>query len=67
MGSALHAAAAGGYLILVHVLTQAGSQLDQLDKEQNSPLILAIENGHHDIVKYLVKAGANITFKVFSV
>lgn len=65
MGSALHAASAGGYLILVHILTQAGAQLDQLDKEQNSPLILAIQNSHNDIVKYLIKAGANISLKVY--
>lgn len=66
MGSALHAACAGGHLVVVHVLIQAGAQLDQLDKEQNTALILAIQNGHNDVIKYLVKAGASILFKVMN-
>lgn len=66
MGSALHAASAGGHFSEVHILTQAGAQLDLLDKEQNTSLMLAVTNGHNDVVKYLVKAGANVSFKVFS-
>lgn len=64
MGTALHAACANGFISVVHVLTQAGVQLDTLDKEHNTALILATQNGHNDIVKYLIKAGASITLKV---
>ncbi len=64
MGSALHAASAGGFITVVHILIQAGAQLDLLDKDQNTSLMLATVNGRNDVVKYLIKAGADISFKV---
>lgn len=64
MGSALHAACSGGFITIVHILTQAGSQLNLLDKEQNTSLMLATLNGHNDVVKYLIKVGADVSFKV---
>uniref|UniRef100_A0A1B6ECU3 Histone-lysine N-methyltransferase n=2 Tax=Clastoptera arizonana TaxID=38151 RepID=A0A1B6ECU3_9HEMI len=63
MGSALHAACAGGHLSVVHLLLQAGANTDVLDRDQNTPLMLACNNGHNDVVKYLVKAGASVTLK----
>jgi ankyrin repeat protein len=64
MGTALHAACLGGHLSVVHILLQARVQLDVLDRDQNTPLMLAAVSSHNDIVKYLVKAGANVTIKV---
>ncbi|XP_054271745.1 histone-lysine N-methyltransferase EHMT2-like isoform X2 [Macrosteles quadrilineatus] len=63
MGSALHAACAGGHLTCVHLLIQAGANLDVVDRDQNTPLMQACANSHNDVVKYLVKAGASVTFK----
>lgn len=64
MGTALHTASANGYLTIVHILRQAGAQLDALDKEQNTSLMLAAMNHKNDVLKYLIKAGANLSFKV---
>ncbi|XP_023727784.1 histone-lysine N-methyltransferase EHMT2 isoform X3 [Cryptotermes secundus] len=63
MGTALHAACSGGHLSIVHILLQAGVQLDVLDRDQNTPLMLAAMSNHNDVVKYLVKAGANVMIK----
>ncbi|KAJ4426392.1 hypothetical protein ANN_27206 [Periplaneta americana] len=63
MGTALHAACAGGHLSAVHILLQAGAHLDVLDRDQNTPLMLAALSNHKEIVKYLVKAGANVMIK----
>lgn len=67
MGSALHAASHGGHLPVVHLLLQAGANTDVLDRDQNTPLMLACANSHNQVVKYLVKAGASVTFKVRNV
>lgn len=63
-GSALHYAAQNGLLAAVHMLNVAGIELDMLDKEQNSPLLLAILALKNNVVRYLIKVGANITLKV---
>ncbi|XP_014284421.1 histone-lysine N-methyltransferase EHMT2 isoform X2 [Halyomorpha halys] len=60
---ALHAAAGNGHLAVVHILVQAGSALESLDKSQYTPLMLAALNGHNNVVKYLIKAGADVAFK----
>ncbi|XP_073987108.1 histone-lysine N-methyltransferase G9a isoform X1 [Rhodnius prolixus] len=60
---ALHAASAGGHLIIVHLLISAGAHKEVLDKSQYTPLMLAILNNHNEIVKYLIKAGADPQFK----
>lgn len=64
MQTALHIASADGNLAAVHILLQSGAQIDLMDQDQNTPLILATQNGHNDIVEYLIKAGASITLKV---
>ncbi|XP_039289164.1 histone-lysine N-methyltransferase EHMT2 isoform X1 [Nilaparvata lugens] len=63
LGSAMHAACHNGHLAVVHLLVQAGASPDILDKEQNTPLMLAVLAGHNRIVNYLVKAGASVSFK----
>jgi len=64
--SALHAAALGGDLVAVHVLVQAGAQIDHLDADLTSPLMLAVTEGHSNIVRYLIKAGASVAVRVSS-
>ncbi|RZF40094.1 hypothetical protein LSTR_LSTR002497 [Laodelphax striatellus] len=63
MGSALHAACHNGHIGVVHLLLQAGAHTDILDRDQNTPLMLAVLAKHNHIVKYLVKAGASVSFK----
>lgn len=61
--TSLHIAADEGNLACVHVLVQAGAQLDVLDSNQMTPLILAAINGNADVVRYLMKIGADVTLK----
>lgn len=63
-GSVMHFAAKIGLLPAVHILKVAGAEIDTLDKERNSPLILAITSFKNEVVRYLVKAGASLTLKV---
>ncbi|KAG7196630.1 hypothetical protein KM043_015978 [Ampulex compressa] len=59
----LHIAADKGHLSCVHVLVQAGAQLDVMDRNQLTPLMLAASKGKADVVKYLVRIGADVTLK----
>lgn len=63
--NALHIAAALGHVTVVHVLLQARTQINAMDAEQNTPLTLAILARHNDIVKYLIKCGADLVLKVW--
>lgn len=63
-GTVLHCAAKSGLVPAVHMLRVAGAEVDGLDKEQNTPLTVAILSSKNDVVKYLIKAGANLTLKV---
>lgn len=60
----LHYASREGLLAIVHMLLVAGAEHDVLDKEQNTPLMLAIQAFKNTVVKYLIKSGASITLKV---
>lgn len=62
--TALHAAAYGGHLALVHIILQSGAALDKLDRSQNTPLSLALIQGHNETVKYLAIAGSCTSLKV---
>lgn len=62
-GTPLHVAAAEGHVLTVHILVQAGSELDALDEEQNTALMLACNHGCPEVVKYLLQAGADMTLK----
>ncbi|XP_043253694.1 histone-lysine N-methyltransferase EHMT1 isoform X1 [Colletes gigas] len=59
----LHIAADKGHLSCVHVLVQAGAQLDVMDRNQLTPLMLAASKGKADVVKYLIRIGADVTLK----
>ncbi|KAL0276237.1 UNVERIFIED_CONTAM: hypothetical protein PYX00_003845 [Menopon gallinae] len=61
--NALHIAAALGHLTVVHVLLQARTQINAMDAEQNTPLTLAVLARQNDVVKYLVKCGADLILK----
>lgn len=59
----LHIAALKGYLPCVHVLVQAGAQVDVMDRNQLTPLMLAASKGKTDVVRYLMRVGADATLK----
>lgn len=49
-----------GKLSYVEVLIEAGSDVNQSDSENNTPLATAWDHGHWSIVNELLKAGANV-------
>ena len=61
--TSLHLAAEKGHLSCLHVLIQAGAQVDVMDKNQLTPLMLAATKGETEIVRYLIRAGADVTLK----
>ncbi|VEN36415.1 unnamed protein product [Callosobruchus maculatus] len=62
-GTLMHYAASKGYVGVCHLLVSAGLEIDEFDKEQNTPLMLAISEGRDDVVQFLIKTGANIAVK----
>lgn len=56
----LHVAAAMGQHELIPTLIQNGAELECFDNDDNSPLILAIDNQHLEAVLALCDAGADI-------
>ena len=52
-----HQAARQGDLDLVKYLHKAGADLNEMDNERNTPILLAALNGHYPIVKYLYDNG----------
>ncbi|XP_048794003.1 ankyrin repeat and SOCS box protein 3 [Lagopus muta] len=58
--SALHLSARCGSLECVGVLLEAGVDPDQVTTESNTPLFLAVENGHVDVVRFLIQNGASV-------
>lgn len=51
-GTPLHVAASEGHVLTSHILVQAGAELDAIDDEQNTPLMLACIKGKAKVVKY---------------
>ncbi|CAH1111046.1 unnamed protein product [Psylliodes chrysocephalus] len=62
-GSLLHYSASKGMLDICHLLISLGLPINDIDKEQNTALMLAITAHKMDVVQYLVRAGANIVLK----
>lgn len=44
---------------------QAGANLDMCDEDQRTPLMEACEGNHMETARYLLRAGASVTHKVF--
>ncbi|KAM7117005.1 ankyrin repeat and SOCS box protein 3 isoform 2-T6 [Ciconia maguari] len=57
---ALHLSAHHGSLGSVRVLLEAGADPNEVTTEATTALFLAVENGHADIVKFLLQHGANV-------
>src|SRR5262245_39191928 len=53
-------AARQGSTNAVRVLTEAGANLNAVNGDKSTALLLSIINGHFDIAKYLVEHGANV-------
>ena len=61
---ALHAASWSGYHLIVHLLLQAGANPEAQDNHLATPLMLAAEKGHMNVIQILVKSGALVDAKV---
>jgi ankyrin repeat protein len=58
--TALHYAAREGCIDCARALVDAGADLDVIDPERVTPLVLALENLHYDLAIYLIEAGADV-------
>ena len=56
--TAMHAAAAKGDVPTLQYLVSVGANIDALDRSGDSPLELAISNGHDGAAKFLTEQGA---------
>lgn len=56
----LHFAARQGCLAGVEVLVKAGAQMNAVNPNGFSPMLLAIINGHYDVAAYLADHGADV-------
>jgi uncharacterized protein len=57
--TALHFAARQGCLECTQVLVEAGVDLNSVDPDGNSAVVLAIINGHYDVAGYLIDKGTD--------
>ncbi|ETV91773.1 hypothetical protein H310_13830 [Aphanomyces invadans] len=56
----LHAAIRSGSLYMTQLAQETFAEVDVLSKEQRTPLMLAAELGHADILAYLLDQGADV-------
>jgi ankyrin repeat protein len=49
----------------VKILVEIGTDINSIDFENTTPLFIACQNGHYEVVEFLLKHGAdrNITFR----
>ncbi|XP_064507066.1 ankyrin repeat and SOCS box protein 3 isoform X1 [Pseudopipra pipra] len=57
---ALHLSARHGALECLRVLLEAGADLNDVTTDATTPLFLAVENKHTEVIKFLLQHGANI-------
>ena len=62
-GTPLHVAASEGHVLTSHILVQAGAELDAIDDEKNTPLMLGTI---HILRKHFYSTKLNLTFKFFT-
>ncbi|RAH65581.1 ankyrin [Aspergillus aculeatinus CBS 121060] len=60
-GTPLMAAAKGGHLAIVHLLVEAGANLEVQNRSQMTPLMLAAAHGHLQVLQFLMQQGADPT------
>ncbi|XP_054431424.1 ankyrin repeat and SOCS box protein 3 isoform X2 [Pteronotus mesoamericanus] len=58
--SALHFAASRGHWKIVQILLEAGADPNATTLEETTPLFLAVENGRIDVLRLLLRHGANV-------
>ncbi|XP_071596534.1 ankyrin repeat and SOCS box protein 3 isoform X2 [Heliangelus exortis] len=58
--SALHLSACHGSFESVCILLEAGADPNKVTNEATTALFLAVQNGHEDIVRFLLQHGANV-------
>ena len=64
--TALYRAAGQGRLTAVNTLLEAGAAVDKANKQTNAtPLLIAVSQGHLDVVTRLCQAGANTAIKSY--
>ncbi|XP_076275512.1 histone-lysine N-methyltransferase G9a isoform X2 [Rhynchophorus ferrugineus] len=59
----LHLAVLKGNLRMVQFLTNLQADLESMDNEQSTPLMLAVTENRNDILKYLLASGAQLIAK----
>ena len=62
-GTPLHVAASEGHVLTSHILVQAGAELDAIDDEKNTPLMLGTI---HILRKHFYSTKLNLTPKLFT-
>ncbi len=58
--TALHYAAAGNHILAIRLLVAHSARLTVPTRNDETPLVLAVDNGHQDAVCELLEAGADI-------
>lgn len=66
LNESLHASAMVGDLKSVKLLLEKGANLNSLDRQGHTPLIMASWRGHINVAEYLIQKGADINVKDFS-
>ena len=58
--TALHFAARENCIACARYLVEAGADINSLDPDDTTPLVVALMNMHFDLAKYLISAGADV-------
>ncbi|KAF9233917.1 ankyrin repeat-containing domain protein [Melanogaster broomeanus] len=52
---------------VAHILVEGGCQIESPDHGEESPLLLAVQNGHYPVVEFLVSEGARVSDEIVHV